>query len=183
MPQPCHHYNHRIVLENCTIPPFGPIYSLSEGALHNFLDNNLANKFIHPSQSPTCAPILFIKKIDGSLCLAIDYCGLNCITKKDCHPLLLIPDLLDQHHTTCSFTKISQCSAYKLVHIADRGEFLLGFANFYHSFIAKFSDIMVPLTHLTHKNAPWDWNPSVMKPSTFSSKFSAQHLCFTIFCQ
>jgi len=28
---------------------------------------------------------------------------------------------------------------------------------------------MVPLTRLTRKNAPWDWNPSVMKPSAFSS--------------
>ena len=119
---------------------------------------------------------------NGSLRLAIDYRGLNHITKKDCHPLPLIPNLLDRHRATCSFTKIGQRGAYKLVHIADGGEFFLGFANFYHSFIAKFSDIMVPLTHLTHKNAPWDWNPFVMKPSTFSSKFSAQHLCFTIFC-
>jgi hypothetical protein len=31
----------------------------------------------------------------------------------------------------------------------------LGFANFYRCFIHKYSNIVVPLTHLTHKGAPW----------------------------
>jgi len=34
----------------------------------------------------------------------------------------------------------------------------LGFANFYRCFIFNYSDIVVPLTRLTHKDAPWDWN-------------------------
>ena len=69
-------YNHSIVLEDGTSPLFGPIYSLSEFeqlALRNFLDENLANEFIRPSQSSAGAPILFIKKKDGSLRLAVDY--------------------------------------------------------------------------------------------------------------
>ena len=39
----------------------------------------------------------------------------------------------------------------------------LGFANFYHHFIANFLEIMVPLTRLTRKNAPWDWSPACDK--------------------
>jgi hypothetical protein len=77
-----------------TTPPFGPIYSLSEVeqlALREFLDDNLKNQFIHPSQSSAGAPILFIKKKDGSLRLAVDYRGLNKITKKDRYPLPLSP--------------------------------------------------------------------------------------------
>jgi len=92
-------YDHAINLKPDTTPPFSPIYLLSEVeqlALRQFLDENLANQFIRPSQSSAGAPILFIKKKDGSLRLAVDYRGLNCITKKDQYPLPLIPDLLDR---------------------------------------------------------------------------------------
>ena len=63
-------YDHKIEVEPGMTPPFGPIYLLSEVeqlALQDFLDKNLANKFIRPSKSPAGAPILFIKKKDGSL--------------------------------------------------------------------------------------------------------------------
>ena len=33
----------------------------------------------------------------------------------------------------------------------------LGFANFYHRFISEYSRIVVPLTHLTHMNIPWNF--------------------------
>ena len=36
----------------------------------------------------------------------------------------------------------------------------LGFANFYQCFIAKFSEIMVPLMHLMRKDTPWIWSPA-----------------------
>ena len=34
----------------------------------------------------------------------------------------------------------------------------LGFSNFYQRFIASYSNIMIPLTHLTHKDTPWVWS-------------------------
>jgi len=34
----------------------------------------------------------------------------------------------------------------------------LGFANFYHHFIFNYSNIVVPLTQLTQKDAPWDFS-------------------------
>jgi len=33
----------------------------------------------------------------------------------------------------------------------------LGFANFYHQFIVGFSDIVIPLIHLTRKDTPFAW--------------------------
>jgi hypothetical protein len=36
----------------------------------------------------------------------------------------------------------------------------LGFANFYRQYIHNYSDIVVPLTHLTRKNIPWNFNES-----------------------
>ena len=43
----------------------------------------------------------------------------------------------------------------------------LGFAIFYHHFIFNYSDIVVPLMHLTHKGSSWDWNTKA--DSTFQS--------------
>jgi len=51
-------------------PPFGPIYNLSQDELATFLkyiNENLEKGFIQHSKFPTRAPILFIKKKDGSL--------------------------------------------------------------------------------------------------------------------
>jgi len=132
----CQH-DHKIDIESGTTPPFSPIYSLSkveQVALRQFLDENLANQFIRPSQSSAGAPILFIKKKDGSLCLAVDYRGLNCITKKDRYPLPLIPDLLDQLHTACVFTRLDLCGAYNLVRIAKGDEWKTAFRTHYRSY-------------------------------------------------
>ena len=73
-------YNLKITLDKGTVPPFGPIYSLSQeelAALHKFIDENLATGFIHPSRSPYGAPVLFIRKKDGSLRLCVNFQGLN----------------------------------------------------------------------------------------------------------
>ena len=91
-------YNLKINLEGDSIPPLGQIYSMSQAelkTLQEFLDDHITTGFIRPSQSLHRVPVLFAKKKDGSLCLCIDFCGLNMITKKDCYPLPLIVNLLD----------------------------------------------------------------------------------------
>ena len=92
------HYDLKITLDEGTVLPFSPIYSLSQeelAALHKFIDENLATGFIRPSRSPCGAPVLFIWKKDGSLQLCVEFRGLNRISKKDRYPLPLISDLLD----------------------------------------------------------------------------------------
>ncbi|KAG1038307.1 hypothetical protein G6F43_012708 [Rhizopus delemar] len=62
--------DHQIPLSDGSHPPFGPIYPLSQDelkALSEYLKENLANGFIRRSSSPAAAPILFVKKKDGSL--------------------------------------------------------------------------------------------------------------------
>src|SRR5262249_44412088 len=91
-------YDLSINLEEGSSPPVGTIYSLSSAelsALREFIDENLASGFIRSSNSPHGAPVLFVRKKDGSLRLCVDYRGLNRITKKDRYPLPLISDLLD----------------------------------------------------------------------------------------
>jgi len=118
-------YNLRIDLEKDFHPLVGTIYSLSkfeQEALKDFIDENLTNGFICSMSSSHGAPVLFVKKKDGSLWLCVDFCGLNKITKKDQYPLPLISDLLDSSRKARIYTKIDLRHAYHLVHIAEGDE-------------------------------------------------------------
>ena len=127
---PHHPYDHQIPLMPNTAPPYGPIYSLSEPelkVLKEYIDENLAYGFIYHSSSPAGAPILFVKKKDGSLWLCADYHGLNKITIKNHYPLPLINELIDYLCTAKIFTKIDLCRAYNLVCIAPGEEWKTAF--------------------------------------------------------
>ncbi|KAH9665582.1 Endonuclease [Citrus sinensis] len=60
------------------------------------LQELLDKGFIRPSVSPWGAPVLFVKKKDGSMRLCIDYRQLNMVTVKNKYPLPRIDDLFDQ---------------------------------------------------------------------------------------
>ena len=63
--------------------------------LIDYLGKNLSRGWIKESDSIVGAPILFVKKKDGSLRLCVDYRGINAVTKKDRYPLPLIGEALD----------------------------------------------------------------------------------------
>ncbi|GJX72455.1 hypothetical protein Tco_0309626 [Tanacetum coccineum] len=74
-------------------------YRLAPSEMKELLDQlkELFDKgFIRPSSSPWGAPILFVKKKDGSFWMCIDYRELNKLTVKNRYPLLRIDDLFDQ---------------------------------------------------------------------------------------
>ena len=115
--------------EGATLPP-RRLYSLSPielEALRTFIDENLRFGFIRPTSSPHAAPVLFVKKKDGSLRLCVDYRGLNKISKKDHYPLPLISNLLDSPSRAKVYTKIDLRHAYHLVRIADGDEWKTAF--------------------------------------------------------
>ncbi|GKA44382.1 hypothetical protein Tco_0737106 [Tanacetum coccineum] len=62
--------------------------------------------FIRPSSSPWRAPVLFVKKKDGSFRMCIDYYELNKLTVKNQFPLLRIDDLFDQLQGSSVYSKI-----------------------------------------------------------------------------
>ncbi|GJR58223.1 putative reverse transcriptase domain-containing protein [Tanacetum coccineum] len=68
--------------------------------------------FIRPSHSPWGAPVLFVKKKDGSFRMCIDYRELNKITIKNGYLLPRIDNLFDQLQGACYFSKIDLRSGY-----------------------------------------------------------------------
>ena len=130
-------YDCAIDLQEGTQPPFGPIYNLSQTELtelRQYIDENLAKNFIRHSKSPAGAPILFVKKKDGSLRMCVDYRGLNKVTKKNRYPLPLISSLLEQLGSAKIFTKIDLRGAYNLVRIKEGDEWKTAFRTRYGHF-------------------------------------------------
>ena len=106
---------HAINLEDGKQLPYGPIYSLSPVELEilkTYIETHLRTGFIWPSNSPAGAPILFDKKLDSSLCLYVNYWGLNNLTIKNQYPLRLINELLDRLDWAKRFTQLDLINAY-----------------------------------------------------------------------
>ena len=83
------------------------------------LQELLEKGFICPSVSPWGAPVLFVKKKDGTLWLCVDYRQLNKMTMKNKYPLPRIDDLFDQLKGASVFSKIDLRSGYHQLRIKD----------------------------------------------------------------
>ncbi|GKD21989.1 putative reverse transcriptase domain-containing protein, partial [Tanacetum coccineum] len=73
--------------------------------------------FIRPSSSPWGAPVLFMKKKDGSFRMCIDYQELNKLTIKNRYPLPRIDDLFNQLQSFSVYSKIDLRSGYHQLRI------------------------------------------------------------------
>ena len=83
------------------------------------LQELLENGFIRLSVSPWGAPMLFVKKKDGTLQLCVDYRQLNKMIVKNKYPLPRIEDLFDQLKGASVFSKIDLQSRYHQLRIKD----------------------------------------------------------------
>lgn len=128
---------HEIPLEPGAQPPFGRLYSLSQAelkVLKEYLDKMLERGWIRPSQSSAGAPVLFVKKPDGSLRLCVDYRGLNAITHKNRYPLPRIDELMDRFVHARYFTKLDLRDAYHRIRIKKGDEWKTAFRTRYGHF-------------------------------------------------
>nr|GEU46212.1 putative reverse transcriptase domain-containing protein [Tanacetum cinerariifolium] len=132
--------------------------------------------FIRPSSSPWGAPVLFVKKKDGSFWMCIDYRELNKLIVKNRYPLPRIDDLFDQLQGSSVHSKINLRSGYHQLRVLKedipKTAFRIlrissdafwfdkctgGLAGYYHRFIEGFSKIAKSMTKLTPKNVKFDW--------------------------
>ncbi|GJV99969.1 putative reverse transcriptase domain-containing protein [Tanacetum coccineum] len=92
----------------------------------------LSNKgFIRPSSSPWGAPVLFVKKKDGSFRMCIDYRELNKLTVKNRYPLLRIDDLFDQIQGSSVYSKIDLRSGYHQLRVREQDVLKMAFRTRY----------------------------------------------------
>ncbi|MBW0523049.1 hypothetical protein O181_062764, partial [Austropuccinia psidii MF-1] len=96
-----------------------------------YISENVEKGFIRPSSSSTGAPVLFVKKKDGGLCLCVDYCKLNAVTRKNRYPVPPMNQLLTIFNGSTIFSKIDLCGAYNLLGIKERDEHLTAFRTKY----------------------------------------------------
>lgn len=76
-------------------------------ALEEYIDENLSKGFIRASSTPADAPILFIKRGDGSLKLHLNYGGINEIRVRNPYRILLIQEALIILSKAKWFTKLA----------------------------------------------------------------------------
>nr|GEX44331.1 reverse transcriptase domain-containing protein [Tanacetum cinerariifolium] len=80
---------------------------------------DLVPGFIRPSSLPWGAPVLFVKKKDGSFRMCIDYHELNNLTVKNRYPLPRINDLFDQLQGSSVYSKIDLRSGYHQLRVRE----------------------------------------------------------------
>ncbi|MBW0551782.1 hypothetical protein O181_091497 [Austropuccinia psidii MF-1] len=143
---PHHSCDHHIKLEGL-LPPVGVISALSKHEteiLQAYISENVEKGFIRPSSSSTGAPVLFVKKKDGSLCLCVEYRKLNAVTRKNRYSVLPMNQILTIFNVSTIFSKIDLCGAYNLLRMKKGNLMNDTFANFLDIFVVVYLDnIMV----------------------------------------
>jgi hypothetical protein len=117
--------DHRITLLPGAKPTSRPAYKTSPAdslELKKQIDDLLAHGFIVPSTSAFGAPVLFVKKKDGSIRMCVDYRALNKVTERNMTGLPRMDELFDRMAGARIFSKLDLRNGYHQirVHADDR---------------------------------------------------------------
>ena len=86
------------------------------------VDKILEQGTIQPSVSPWAAPVVLVKKKDGTERFCVDYRKLNSVTRRDSHPIPHVQDTLDCLHGTSYFSCLDLRSGYWQVEVDDESK-------------------------------------------------------------
>ena len=110
--------------------PTGAIYKTTweeDEALQKYLKSEVPTGKVRRSRSSTGAPILFVRKKDGTLRICVEYRALNQLTIPNKYPLPLISELLDKTKGGKLFTRLDLKNGYNLLRIAVGDEWKTAF--------------------------------------------------------
>ena len=102
--------------------------------LRQQLDALLEKNLIRKSTSPWSAPVLFVKKKDGSLRMCIDYRALSNVTIKQRYLLPRLDECLDRLGNATIFSKIDLQNGYHQVRITEKDIPKMAFGTRYGQF-------------------------------------------------
>ena len=128
---------HRIELVPGATPPSRRMYRMTPTELvevRRQLDEYIERGWIRPSSSPFGAPLIFIRKKDGSLRMVIDYRQLNAITQVDKYPIPRIDDLFDRLLQASVMSSMDLYHGYHQVPMEPGHEYKTAFVTRYGSY-------------------------------------------------
>ncbi len=122
--------DHQITLIPGSKPTARRYYKMSASEmeeLRRVIDELLEKGLIRPSNSSFAAPVLFVRKNDGTLRFCVDYRALNSITVRDTYPIPDMEELIDRLRGARFFSKLDLRSGYHQVRIAEEDVFKTAF--------------------------------------------------------
>jgi len=145
-------FDHTIKLVSRAETPFGPVYPFSEQelkALKEWLDRQVEARKIVKSKSSAGAPIVLVRKNDGTYHVCVDYRALNKVTIKNRYSLPLITELRERLNKAKIFTKLDLKNGFNLIRMSEEDEEKTAFRTrfgLYHWRVMSFGLCNAPVT-------------------------------------
>ncbi|XP_026410454.1 uncharacterized protein LOC113305651 [Papaver somniferum] len=117
---PSRSLDHKIPLKHGSNPTSQRPYKcpfIYKSVVESLVSEILSSGVIQPIHSTFSAPILLVKKKDGTWHFFVDYRKLNDITAKDKFPIPLIKELLDELNGSVVFSRIDLRSGYYQIRV------------------------------------------------------------------